>query len=177
MDGCWVSTHDRAMMEGWSCSSSPPLSNHHDADWPCSTASCHQGAQQSVSTAGPSLLQVDEGSWACLGGGALGATDQDSPSDLLTFHLEAPPLHGFLENTLPTPGSEKSNAGVPIGVCHCMCVCVCRCVFVCVCYLTLPLPIPRILHSGPPDLRIHQLCPVRQQGGGANGGPAVRQRE
>ncbi|KAE8294686.1 FRAS1-related extracellular matrix protein 1 [Larimichthys crocea] len=33
---------------------------------------------------------------------------------VLTFHLETPPLHGFLENTLPPPGSEKSNAGVRV---------------------------------------------------------------
>ncbi|XP_075901306.1 FRAS1-related extracellular matrix protein 1b isoform X1 [Nelusetta ayraudi] len=70
--------------------------------------------QVPVVTLGPSLLVVDEGSRACLCGGLLGASDLDSPPDLLTFHLEAPPLHGFLENTLPTPGSEKSNAGVAV---------------------------------------------------------------
>ncbi|XP_074492745.1 FRAS1-related extracellular matrix protein 1b isoform X1 [Sebastes fasciatus] len=65
-------------------------------------------------TLGESMLVVDEGSSACLCGGVLGASDPDSPPDLLTFHLETPPLHGFLENTLPTPGSEKSNAGVRV---------------------------------------------------------------
>ncbi|XP_069376243.1 FRAS1-related extracellular matrix protein 1b isoform X2 [Paralichthys olivaceus] len=65
-------------------------------------------------TLGESLLVVDEGSSACLCGGVLGASDPDSPRDQLTFHLETPPLHGFLENTLPTPGSEKSNAGVRV---------------------------------------------------------------
>ncbi|XP_035502757.2 FRAS1-related extracellular matrix protein 1b isoform X2 [Scophthalmus maximus] len=65
-------------------------------------------------TLGESLLVVDEGSSACLCGGVLGASDPDSPLDQLTFHLETPPLHGFLENTLPTPGSEKSNAGVRV---------------------------------------------------------------
>uniref|UniRef100_A0A671VMF0 Fras1 related extracellular matrix 1b n=1 Tax=Sparus aurata TaxID=8175 RepID=A0A671VMF0_SPAAU len=63
---------------------------------------------------GESMLVVDEGSSACLCGGLLGASDPDSPPDQLTFHLETPPLHGFLENTLPTPGSEKSNAGVRV---------------------------------------------------------------
>ncbi|CAB1450533.1 unnamed protein product [Pleuronectes platessa] len=65
-------------------------------------------------TLGESLLVVDEGSSACLCGGVLGASDPDSPGDQLTFHLETPPLHGFLENTLPPPGSEKSNAGVRV---------------------------------------------------------------
>ncbi|XP_067452176.1 FRAS1-related extracellular matrix protein 1b isoform X1 [Thunnus thynnus] len=65
-------------------------------------------------TLGESMLVVDEGSFACLCGGVLGASDPDSPPDRLTFHLETPPLHGFLENTLPTPGSEKSNAGVRV---------------------------------------------------------------
>ncbi|XP_036971006.1 FRAS1-related extracellular matrix protein 1b isoform X3 [Acanthopagrus latus] len=63
---------------------------------------------------GESMLVVDEGSSACLCRGLLGASDPDSPPDQLTFHLETPPLHGFLENTLPTPGSEKSNAGVRV---------------------------------------------------------------
>ncbi|KAM6939195.1 FRAS1-related extracellular matrix protein 1b [Lycodopsis pacificus] len=65
-------------------------------------------------TLGDSMLVVDEGSSACLCGGVLGASDPDSPPDRLTFHLESSPLHGFLENTLPTPGSEKSNAGVRV---------------------------------------------------------------
>uniref|UniRef100_A0A3P9NEA2 Fras1 related extracellular matrix 1b n=1 Tax=Poecilia reticulata TaxID=8081 RepID=A0A3P9NEA2_POERE len=65
-------------------------------------------------TLGESLLLVDEGSRACLCGGVLGASDPDSPPQELTFHLEAPPLHGFLENVLPMPGSEKSGAGIPI---------------------------------------------------------------
>lgn len=73
--------------------------------------------------AGESMLVVDEGSSVCLCGGVLGASDPDSPPDQLIFHLEAPPLHGFLENTLPTPGSEKSNAGVRLGQ-WCLCVCV-----------------------------------------------------
>lgn len=61
------------------------------------------------------MLVVDEGSTACLCVGVLGASDPDSPPEQLTFHVETPPLHGFLENTLPTPGSEKSNAGVRVG--------------------------------------------------------------
>lgn len=85
------------------------------------------GISPSLCLPGSSLLVVDEGSRACLCGGFLGASDLDSPPDLLTFHLETRPLHGFLENTLPTPGSEKSNAGVAVGlslyVCDCLCIC------------------------------------------------------
>ncbi|KAM4548346.1 FRAS1-related extracellular matrix protein 1b isoform 2-T4 [Odontesthes bonariensis] len=67
-----------------------------------------------IITLGGSMLVVDEGSSVCLCGGVLGASDPDSLPERLTFHLETPPLHGFLENTLPTPGSEKSNAGVRV---------------------------------------------------------------
>ncbi|XP_077463908.1 FRAS1-related extracellular matrix protein 1b [Stigmatopora argus] len=63
---------------------------------------------------GASVLAVDEGSRACLCGGVLGAWDPDSAPEELTFHLDAKPLHGFLENVQPTPGYEKSNAGIPI---------------------------------------------------------------
>lgn len=65
-------------------------------------------------TLGESMLVVDEGSSVCLCGGVLGASDRDSLPEQLTFYLDTPPLHGFLENTLPTPGSEKSNAGVKV---------------------------------------------------------------
>ncbi|KAI4829093.1 hypothetical protein KUCAC02_023155 [Chaenocephalus aceratus] len=60
------------------------------------------------------MLMVDEGSSSCLCVGVLAASDPDSPPDQLTFHLETPPLHGYLENTQPTPGSEKSNVGVRV---------------------------------------------------------------
>lgn len=78
--------------------------------------------------AGESMLVVDEGSSVCLCGGFLGASDSDSPPDQLTFHLETPPLHGFLENILPLPGSEKSNVGVRVGQCVCVCMGVCVCI-------------------------------------------------
>ncbi|XP_061680719.1 FRAS1-related extracellular matrix protein 1b isoform X2 [Syngnathoides biaculeatus] len=63
---------------------------------------------------GASVLAADEGSRVCLRGGVLGASDPDSPPEQLTFHLDADPLHGFLENVRPTPGHEKSNAGIPV---------------------------------------------------------------
>lgn len=68
------------------------------------------------------MLMVDEGASICLCEGVLGASDPDSPPEELTFHLETPPLHGFLENTTPAPGSEKSNAGVRVGLCQFICV-------------------------------------------------------
>ncbi|XP_024865417.1 FRAS1-related extracellular matrix protein 1b isoform X2 [Kryptolebias marmoratus] len=67
-------------------------------------------------TLGESMLLVDEGASVCLCGAVLGASDPDSPPEELTFHLETPPLHGFLENMLPPPGSEKSNAGVRVEI-------------------------------------------------------------
>ncbi|XP_023668989.2 FRAS1-related extracellular matrix protein 1b [Paramormyrops kingsleyae] len=60
------------------------------------------------------MFMVDEGSVACLCGGFLGATDADSPQDQLLFSLDPPPEHGFIENTLPSPGFEKSNAGLGV---------------------------------------------------------------
>ncbi|XP_023809830.1 FRAS1-related extracellular matrix protein 1 isoform X2 [Oryzias latipes] len=67
-----------------------------------------------IITLGENLLVVEEGSYVCLCGGVLGASDPDSHLEQLTFHLETPPLYGFIENTLPSDGSEKSNAGVPV---------------------------------------------------------------
>ncbi|KAI5101073.1 fras-related extracellular matrix protein 1b isoform X1 [Silurus meridionalis] len=60
------------------------------------------------------MLAVEEGSSACLCGDLLMATDPDTKPDQLNFFLEIPPLYGFLENTLPSPGFEKSNAGIQV---------------------------------------------------------------
>uniref|UniRef100_A0A8C6SIF6 Fras1 related extracellular matrix 1b n=1 Tax=Neogobius melanostomus TaxID=47308 RepID=A0A8C6SIF6_9GOBI len=67
-----------------------------------------------VVTVGPELLSVEEGAVGCLCGRVLGATDLDTPPDDITFHLLTPPIHGFIENTLPSAGSEKSRAGIPV---------------------------------------------------------------
>lgn len=64
------------------------------------------------------MFVVDEGSSACLCGGVLGAEDPDTYPEELLFLLENPPLQGFLENTLPSPGFEKSNAGLRVGQWH-----------------------------------------------------------
>lgn len=61
------------------------------------------------------VLVVDEGSSGCLCGDLLTATDPDTKPDQLKFFLEIPPQYGFLENTLPSPGFEKSNAGIQVG--------------------------------------------------------------
>ncbi|XP_016376586.1 FRAS1-related extracellular matrix protein 1-like [Sinocyclocheilus rhinocerous] len=60
------------------------------------------------------MFVVDEGASACLCGGVLEAYDPDSHPDQLMFHLVTPPKYGFLENTLPSPGFEKSNAGLRV---------------------------------------------------------------
>lgn len=61
------------------------------------------------------MLVVDEGSSVCLCGDLLTATDSDTKPDQLNFFLEIPPHYGFLENILPSPGFEKSNAGIQVG--------------------------------------------------------------
>lgn len=68
----------------------------------------------SVSLLG-NMLVVDEGTSACLCGDLLMATDLDTKPDQLNFFLDIPPQYGFLENTLPSPGFEKSNAGIQVG--------------------------------------------------------------
>ncbi|KAM8803175.1 FRAS1-related extracellular matrix protein 1 isoform 2-T2 [Rhynchonycteris naso] len=57
---------------------------------------------------------VDEGFSAALTINHLSATDPDTAEDDLEFVLMSPPQFGFLENTLPSVGFEKSNMGVSI---------------------------------------------------------------
>ena len=57
---------------------------------------------------------VDEGETARLTLDVLSAVDRDSTDDQLRFFITRQPVWGFLENVLPTPGFEKSNAGKPI---------------------------------------------------------------
>uniref|UniRef100_A0A4W3JEQ6 Fras1 related extracellular matrix 1a n=1 Tax=Callorhinchus milii TaxID=7868 RepID=A0A4W3JEQ6_CALMI len=61
------------------------------------------------------MFVVDEGSTACITLSHLDASDQDTPLEALTFVLVSPPQFGFIENTLPSPGYEKSNTGISIG--------------------------------------------------------------
>ncbi|NXG51566.1 FREM1 protein, partial [Psilopogon haemacephalus] len=57
---------------------------------------------------------VDEGSSAALTINHLFATDPDTAADDLEFVLVSPPQFGYIENTLPSPGFEKSNAGISV---------------------------------------------------------------
>lgn len=58
---------------------------------------------------------VDEGFSAALTSNHLSAADPDTVGDNLEFVLVSPPQFGYLENTLPSAGFEKSNMGVSIG--------------------------------------------------------------
>ncbi|XP_033613538.1 FRAS1-related extracellular matrix protein 1 [Fukomys damarensis] len=61
-----------------------------------------------------SMFVVDEGSSAALTVHHLSATDPDTAADDLEFVLVSPPQFGYLENTLPSAGFEKSNMGISI---------------------------------------------------------------
>ncbi|XP_069794621.1 FRAS1-related extracellular matrix protein 1b [Narcine bancroftii] len=60
------------------------------------------------------MLLVDEASSASLLLDFLSATDEDTILEELIFELESLPQYGYLENILPSPGYEKSNAGINI---------------------------------------------------------------
>ncbi|XP_078264100.1 FRAS1-related extracellular matrix protein 1b [Rhinoraja longicauda] len=60
------------------------------------------------------IFAVDEASQTSLLLDFLSATDEDTISDELIFELESLPQYGYLENILPSPGYEKSNAGINI---------------------------------------------------------------
>ncbi|XP_074053635.1 FRAS1-related extracellular matrix protein 1 isoform X1 [Macrotis lagotis] len=57
---------------------------------------------------------VDEGSLAAITINHLITTDPDTALDDLEFTLVSPPQFGYVENTLPSPGFEKSNVGISI---------------------------------------------------------------
>lgn len=58
---------------------------------------------------------MDEASQTSLLLDFLSAADEDTISEELIFELESLPQYGYLENILPSPGYEKSNAGINIG--------------------------------------------------------------
>ncbi|XP_043941471.1 FRAS1-related extracellular matrix protein 1-like isoform X2 [Protopterus annectens] len=60
------------------------------------------------------VFMVDEGSTACLTADYLNALDEDTLPEEIKFILETSPAYGYLENTLPSPGHEKSNSGIQI---------------------------------------------------------------
>uniref|UniRef100_A0A8C9AAX8 FRAS1-related extracellular matrix protein 1 n=1 Tax=Prolemur simus TaxID=1328070 RepID=A0A8C9AAX8_PROSS len=60
------------------------------------------------------VFLVEEGFSAALTIYHLSATDPDTAADDLEFVLVSPPQFGYLENTLPSAGFEKSNMGISI---------------------------------------------------------------
>ncbi|XP_053105510.1 FRAS1-related extracellular matrix protein 1-like isoform X2 [Hemicordylus capensis] len=62
------------------------------------------------------VFVVEEGSTARITLQYLDASDEDSKPEELTFFVETNPQYGYLENILPTPGYEKSNAGLNISL-------------------------------------------------------------
>ncbi|XP_039219625.1 FRAS1-related extracellular matrix protein 1 isoform X6 [Crotalus tigris] len=60
------------------------------------------------------VFAVQEGASAAITSKHLYATDLDTNSDDLQFVLTSPPQFGYIENILPSPGFEKSNAGISI---------------------------------------------------------------
>ncbi|XP_023571612.1 FRAS1-related extracellular matrix protein 1 isoform X2 [Octodon degus] len=65
-----------------------------------------------------SMFVVDEGSSAALTINHLSATDPDTAADDLEFVLISLPQFGYLENTLPSVGFEKSNVGISVASFH-----------------------------------------------------------
>ncbi|XP_077004270.1 FRAS1-related extracellular matrix protein 1 isoform X3 [Tamandua tetradactyla] len=60
------------------------------------------------------MFVVDESFSAAITINHLSATDPDTAADDLEFVLVSPPQLGYLENTLPSVGFEKSNMGISI---------------------------------------------------------------
>ncbi|XP_072697497.1 FRAS1-related extracellular matrix protein 1 isoform X1 [Canis lupus baileyi] len=74
----------------------------------------HPVDNQSPSIAIGTMFVVDEGFSAAVTINHLSATDPDTATDDLEFVLVSPPQFGYLENTLPSAGFEKSNMGISI---------------------------------------------------------------
>lgn len=67
-----------------------------------------------VSSSGD-VFVVDEGGSAPITVAHLSASDEDTSLEDLVVNLVSPPQFGYIENTLPSPGFEKSNLGISIG--------------------------------------------------------------
>ncbi|XP_036116823.1 FRAS1-related extracellular matrix protein 1 [Molossus molossus] len=74
----------------------------------------HPVDNQPPSIAIGTMFVVDEGFSAALTVNHLSATDPDTAADDLEFVLTSSPQFGYLENTLPSVGFEKSNMGISI---------------------------------------------------------------
>ncbi|KAK7910238.1 hypothetical protein WMY93_014922 [Mugilogobius chulae] len=62
------------------------------------------------------IFVVDEGGTASISTSHLKASDADTPLDELVVSLVSSPQFGYIENVLPSPGFEKSNMGISIGL-------------------------------------------------------------
>lgn len=60
------------------------------------------------------IFVVDEGSSSVVTPAHLNASDADTLADNLIFFMETQPQFGYLKNTLPMPGSEKSASEIKI---------------------------------------------------------------
>ncbi|KAL0970327.1 hypothetical protein UPYG_G00240500 [Umbra pygmaea] len=69
---------------------------------------------QTPSIATGEMFVVDEGGVAPITAAHLRASDLDTPVDVLLVSLVSPPQYGYIENTLPSLGFEKSNTGISI---------------------------------------------------------------
>uniref|UniRef100_A0AAY4DSI7 FRAS1-related extracellular matrix protein 1 n=1 Tax=Denticeps clupeoides TaxID=299321 RepID=A0AAY4DSI7_9TELE len=74
-----------------------------------------------VDTQAPSItigdvFVVDEGGSASITVTHITATDMDTPLQKLDVILISPPQFGYIENVLPSPGFEKSNMGISVGL-------------------------------------------------------------
>ncbi|XP_053763924.1 FRAS1-related extracellular matrix protein 1 isoform X4 [Panthera pardus] len=74
----------------------------------------HPVDNQSPSIAIGTMFVVDEGFSAAITINHLSATDPDTAADDLEVVLVSLPQFGYLENTLPSAGFEKSNMGISI---------------------------------------------------------------
>ncbi|GAB5579791.1 FRAS1-related extracellular matrix protein 1 isoform X1 [Prionailurus iriomotensis] len=74
----------------------------------------HPVDNQSPSIAIGTMFVVDEGFSAAITINHLSATDPDTAADDLEVVLVSLPQFGYLENTLPSAGFEKSNVGISI---------------------------------------------------------------
>lgn len=61
------------------------------------------------------VFSVKEGGVAPITASHLRAWDEDTAPEQLVVSLLHPPQFGYIENVLPSPGFEKSNAGVSVG--------------------------------------------------------------
>nr|XP_032822130.1 FRAS1-related extracellular matrix protein 1 [Petromyzon marinus]XP_032822131.1 FRAS1-related extracellular matrix protein 1 [Petromyzon marinus] len=61
------------------------------------------------------VLLVEEAGRVRVSAEHLTALDPDTPAEQLLLVLVAPPRFGFMENTRPSPGHERSNAGISVG--------------------------------------------------------------